>query len=177
MPSSTNDNSGRTAGKGMLIFSFSIGLALLTIFFDDLLQERVNPNQNPASIELISGVREVKLKRNRQGHYIANGEINSIPVTFLVDTGATDVAIPESIANQAGLPKGEARQAATANGIVNVYSTKVASLTLGNISLYDIDASITPSMFNDTILLGMSALSEIDFSQVGASLTLKQTPN
>ena len=97
--------------------------------------------------------------------------------SFLVDTGATDVAIPESIANQAGLPKGEARQAATANGIVNVYSTKVASLTLGNISLYDIDASITPSMFNDTILLGMSALSEIDFSQVGASLTLKQTPN
>jgi len=177
MPSSTNDNSGRTAGKGMLIFSLSIGLALLTIFFDDLLQERVNPNQNPASIELISGVREVKLKRNRQGHYIANGKINSIPVTFLVDTGATDVAIPENIANQAGLPKGEARQAATANGIVNVYSTKVASLTLGNISLYDIDASITPSMFNDTILLGMSALSEIDFSQVGASLTLKQTPN
>ena len=36
MPSSTQDNSGRTAGKGMLILSLAIGLALLTIFFDDL---------------------------------------------------------------------------------------------------------------------------------------------
>lgn len=177
MPSSTQDNSGRTAGKGMLILSLAIGLALLTIFFDDLLQKRLNPNRHPTSIELTSGTREVTLKRNRQGHYIASGEINSIPVTFLIDTGATDVAIPENIANQAGLPKGEARQAATANGIVSVYSTKVGSLTLGNISLHDIDASITPSMFNDTILLGMSALRQIDFSQVGAALTLKQIPN
>ena len=177
MSFTNQNNSGRTAGRGMLVLSLAIGLILLTLVFDDLLKRQVNPNQNPESIELISGVREVTLKRNRQGHYIADGTINDIPVTFLVDTGATDVAIPETIADQANLKRGDVRVAATANGSINVYSTKINSLTLGNIFLQDIPASITPSMFSNTILLGMSALKEIDFSQVGSTLTLKQIPN
>ena len=171
------NNSSRTAGKGMLILSLTIGLILLTLVFDNLLKRQINPNRNPESIELRSGIREVTLQRNRQGHYIADGTINDIPVTFLLDTGATDVAIPETIADQANLKKGDARVAVTANGSVNVYSTKIGKLTLGNISLEDISASITPSMFNNTILLGMSALKEIDFSQVGSTLTLRQIPN
>ena len=171
------NKSGRTAGKGMLILSFTIGLILLTMGFDTLLHEQINPNRNPESKELLSGIREVTLRRNLQGHYIADGTINGVPVTFLVDTGATDVAIPESIATLANLKKGNIRLAATANGSVNVYSTKLNSLTLGNISLQNIAASITPTMFNDTILLGMSALKEINFSQVGTTLTLRQIPN
>ena len=171
------NNPGGTTGKGMLILSFAIGLILLTLVFDDLLQRQINPNRNPESVELLSGIREVTLQRNLQGHYTANGTINGVPVTFLVDTGATDVAIPETIASQANLKKGSARIAATANGSVNVYATELNSLTLGNISLQNVSASITPTMFNDTILLGMSALKEIDFSQVGATLTLRQIPN
>ena len=171
------NNPGGTTGKGMLILSFAIGLILLTLVFDDLLQRQINPNRNPESVELLSGIREVTLRRNLQGHYTANGTINGVPVTFLVDTGATDVAIPETIASQANLKKGIARIAATANGSVNVYATELNSLTLGNISLQNVSASITPTMFNDTILLGMSALKEIDFSQVGATLTLRQITN
>ena len=177
MSFTNQNNSGRTAGRGMLVLSLAIGLILLTLVFDDLLKRQVNPNQNPESIELLSGVREVTLKRNRQGHYIADGTINDIPVTFLVDTGATDVAIPAIVAEKAHLNKGDVRVAATANGSINVYSTKLNSLTLGNIFLQDIPASITPSMFSNTILLGMSALKEIDFSQVGSTLTLRQIPN
>ena len=171
------NNPGGTTGKGMLILSFAIGLLLLTLVFDDLLQRQISPNRNPESVELLSGIREVTLRRNLQGHYTANGTINGVPVTFLVDTGATDVAIPETIASQANLKKGSARIAATANGSVHVYATELNSLTLGNISLQNVSASITPTMFNDTILLGMSALKEIDFSQVGATLTLRQIPN
>lgn len=177
MSDSNQNNSSRSAGRGMLVLSFTFGLILLTMIFDNLLRDQINPNRNPESIELVSGIREVTLRRNLQGHYTAAGTINGVPVTFLVDTGATDVAIPESIANQANLKKGNARLAATANGPVNVYSTKLNSLTLGNISLQNIAASITPTMFNDTILLGMSALKEVDFSQVGATLTLRQIPN
>ena len=177
MSKSNYNNPGGTTGKGMLILSFAIGLILLTLVFDDLLQRQINPNRNPESVELLSGIREVTLRRNLQGHYTANGTINGVPVTFLVDTGATDVAIPETIASQANLKKGIARIAATANGSVNVYATELNSLTLGNISLQNVSASITPTMFNDTILLGMSALKEIDFSQVGATLTLRQIPN
>jgi len=114
---------GRSIGKGMLIVSFSLGLVALTIFFDGVLQSQSNPNNEPEFNETDNGIKEVVLQRNRQGHYVANGTINGVPVTFLLDTGATDVAIPAAIARKAGLNQGYISQAATANGIIQVYST------------------------------------------------------
>ena len=114
---------GRSIGKGMLILSFSLGLMALTMFFDGVLQSQSNPNSEPEFNETDNGIKEVVLQRNRQGHYVANGTINGVPVTFLLDTGATDVAIPAAIARKAGLNQGYISQAATANGIIQVYST------------------------------------------------------
>ncbi|MFB0988912.1 MAG: TIGR02281 family clan AA aspartic protease, partial [Gammaproteobacteria bacterium] len=59
---------------------------------------------------------------------------------------------------------------------VTVYSTQVAELTLGNIVLEDVNAGITTSMGGDTILLGMSALRQIEFSQRSDELTLRHYP-
>ncbi|GJM12310.1 MAG: aspartyl protease [Pseudohongiella sp.] len=160
----------------MLIFSFALGLFGLTYFFEDQLQQQANPNQNPLSMELSSGIREVILQQNRQGHYVANGTVNDVPVVFLLDTGATDVAIPESIAEAAGLQRGFESRAFTANGAVTVYSTLVSELSLGNIILEDVNASITTSMTGNTILLGMSALRQVEFSQRGEELTLRHYP-
>ncbi len=167
---------GKSIGKGMLIVSFSLGLMALTIFFDGVLQSQSNPNSEPKFNETDNGIREVVLQRNRQGHYVANGTINGVPVTFLLDTGATDVAIPAAIARKAGLKQGYISQAATANGIIQVYSTTLDELQLGNIRLHDIKASITPSMGGETILLGMSALKQVEFTQRGSKLTLRQIP-
>ncbi len=165
---------GKSIGQGMLIASFSMGLIALTFFFDGWLEGQSNPNRVPQSSESADGIREVVLQRNRQGHYVAGGAINGVPATFLLDTGATDVAIPEAFANQAGLPRGYAGQASTANGVITVYSTVIQELQLGNIRLHDIEASITPSMGGDTILLGMSALQRVEFTQRGSTLTLRQ---
>ena len=167
---------GRSIGKGMLIVSFSLGLMALTIFFNGVLQSQSNPNSEPEFNETDNGIKEVVLQRNRQGHYVANGTINGVPVTFLLDTGATDVAIPAAIARKAGLNQGYISQAATANGIIQVYSTILDELQLGNIRLHDIKASITPSMEGETILLGMSALKQIEFTQRGSNLILRQIP-
>ena len=167
---------GKRIGQGMLIFSFVLGLGGLTFFFDDQIQQLANPNQNPRSMELNSGVREVVLQQNRQGHYVASGTVNNVSVLFLLDTGATDVAIPESIALAAGLQRGNTSRASTANGVVTVYSTRVAELTLGNIVLEDVNTSITTSMAGDTILLGMSALRQVEFSQHCDELTLRHYP-
>ena len=156
--------------------SFSLGLMALTIFFDGVLQSQSNPNSEPEFNETDNGIREVVLQRNRQGHYVANGTINGVPVTFLLDTGATDVAIPAAIARKARLKQGYINQAATANGIIQVYSTTLDELQLGNIRLHDIKASITPSMGGETILLGMSALKQVEFTQRGSNLTLRQIP-
>ena len=165
---------GKSIGQGMLIASFSMGLIALTFLFDGWLDNQSNPNRVPQSSETADGIREVVLQRNRQGHYVASGSVNGVPATFLLDTGATDVAIPETIARQAGLPQGYAGRAATANGVVTVYSTLIDELSLGTIRLHDIEASITPSMGGDTILLGMSALQRVEFTQRGSTLTLRQ---
>ncbi len=160
----------------MLVFSFVLIIGGLSYFFEGQLQRQVNPNQNPKMMELSSGVKEVVLLQNQQGHYVASGTINDVPVLFLLDTGATDVAIPESLALAAGLPRGNPSRASTANGTVTVYSTRVAELTIGNIVLNGVNASITPSLGGDTILLGMSALRQIEFSQRGDELTLRHYP-
>ena len=171
-----NHPPGKNIGQGMLIASFTLVLIALTLYFNDWLAEQSNPNQNPNFSISDIGVREVVLERNRQGHYIANGQLNEIPVTFLLDTGATEVAVPSGVADKAGLIRGLAQQASTANGVVTVFSTEIDELRIGNIALYDIDASVTPSMLGNTILLGMSALRQIEFTQRGSNLTLSQVP-
>ncbi len=165
---------GRRMGQGMLVLCLAFGMVALTGGFDRWLEGQANPNRNLQGIFSPDGAREVVLERNRQGHYVASGQVNGIPVTFLLDTGATDVAIPAHIADAAGLERGYPGRASTANGTVIVYATRIDQLVLGNIALHDLSASITPSMGGDTILLGMSALQRIEFSQRDGQLTLRQ---
>lgn len=172
----SHNTAGRSLGQGMLIASFVLALAGMTFFFDSQLESQYNPNSNPRGSETNAGVREVILQQNRQGHYVSTGSINGMEVVFLLDTGATDVAISPELAAKAGLQAGRASQAATANGIVTVYSTEIDSLTISNISLTNVDGSINPGMTGNVILLGMSVLKEIEFSQRGSTLTLRQYP-
>ena len=160
----------------MLVFAFIIALGLLTVFFDRWLDNQNNPNRQPAEFLTAEGVHEGVLKRNKQGHYVVSGTINQLAVRFLLDTGATDVVIPERLARQADLQYLHSQQAGTANGVIIVYATVIASLQVGNIILRNVRASINPSMGGETILLGMSALKQIEFSQRGDTLTLRQYP-
>ena len=157
----------------MLIAAFALGIAGLTFFFDGVLERQQNPNANPASSLDETGTREVRLQRNRQGHYVSSGLINGHPVTFLLDTGATVVSIPAATANQIGLVRGREGIAMTANGAARVYGTTLDSLQIGNIQLRDVNASIMEQMPEGPVLLGMSALGEIDFRQQGSELTLR----
>lgn len=179
-PKSMSDNReqkpGRHAGLGMLIISFALGLGLLTLFFDDMLERQFNPNQRPSTQALQNGGFELALQRNRQGHYVMSGDISGEPAIFLLDTGATDVVIPAELANRAGLQPGQAMRAMTANGPVTVYTTNIPILHLGDITLYDVRASINPAMQGDTVLLGMSALRHVEFSQRADTLTLRRVP-
>jgi aspartyl protease family protein len=166
-------DSPQRLGKGMLTVGWLIGLALLTVFFARWESARINPNQNPEG-QLINGVREVTLKENVQNHYVASGAINGQDVTFLLDTGATDVVVPAALAKKLHLEPGARGQAMTANGIVQVHYTRIDELALGNIRLHNVRASINPGMQGDEVLLGMSALRQVDFSQKDGQLILRQ---
>ena len=91
--------------------------------------------------------------------------------------GATDVVIPPSLAQASGLEYGYQSQAMTANGLVSIYSTVIQELRLGNITLVNVRASINPAMHESMVLLGMSALGQVEFNQQGSRLTLRHDNN
>jgi len=151
--------------------------AFLAVFFSEVLDRQNNPNQAIQTAIINGNVKELTLQRNHYGHYVANGKINSHPVVFMLDTGATDVSIPSSIARKLNLKKGPSATYQTANGPVVVSMTKLDSISLGEITLYDVRATINPGYQSDEILLGMSFLKHLEFSQRGNTLTLRQYPD
>ena len=116
---------------------------------------------------------EVRLIQNRYGHYIVNGKINHLPVTFLIDTGATLISIPSHIAQKLQLKQGYRIQSRTANGNITVYSTRLDSVSIGAIELNNIRASINPYMSGDEILLGMNFMKHLEMTQKGKELILR----
>lgn len=166
-------NPHKPIGNGMLAIGWLLALALLTFYFNNWQEKRANPNAMPLS-QSAEGVREVVLQRNHQHHYIATGSINGQRVTFLVDTGATHVSIPKKLATRLRLQEGAPQLYNTANGVIESRSTTIDELILGSITLRDVHASINPGMRQDEVLLGMSALKDVEFSQRDGQLTLKQ---
>lgn len=163
-------------GKWMIWAAWFLLIAMLTVFFNDVLEKQINPNQNVIGSVTTEGVREVVLTRNRHGHYLSAGFINGHPVVFLLDTGASDVAIPANVAQRIGLKGSQAIRYQTANGPVTGFLTSLDTISLGNIELTDIRGGINPSMKDQHILLGMSFLRHVEFTQRGDKLILRQYP-
>jgi aspartyl protease family protein len=165
-------DNGQRLGKGMIIAAWVLLLLLLTWFFNDRLDAQRNPNRQLASATT-GAVPEVRLERNRFGHYVASGTINGQPVEFMLDTGATDVSIPAAVADRIGLQRGRRAWYQTANGTIAAWQTTLDEVQLGPLRLGPVAASINPKGGDDAVLLGMSFLRQLDFSQQGNTLTLK----
>ncbi len=172
-PQPDNNNPEQSVGKGMIFIAWIIGIGLLTWIFGVWEEIQINPNSQPISSST-SQVIEVTLIRNRYGHYVTSGQINHQPATFLLDTGATLVGIPGELQNKLGLSMGKMHYTQTANGTAKAYSTSISQLAIGEIILYDVKASIIPNMEGEEILLGMSVLKELEFTQKGKQLTLRK---
>jgi aspartyl protease family protein len=160
-------------GKGMIIAAWLLLLGLLTWFFNEQLDRQHNPNRRVMSTTSADGQLQIELERNRFGHYVATGLINSQPVVFMLDTGATDVSVPLSIAEQLGLEKGQPLLYQTANGSIRAWQTVIDEIRLGELRVGPVRASINPAVQGNEILLGMSFLKQLDFNQQGNTLTLK----
>ena len=170
-PSTTQDGGSRY-GRWMIIGAWLLLLILLSMFFSNWLQRQENPNR---SLIVSDGPTEeavVTLQQNRAGHYLAPGEINGVEVRFLLDTGATRVAVSESIAQRAGLSKGYRSQSLTASGIVDSWMTRIDSVRLGPFVMRDVQAAIIPDMPGDEVLLGMSFLKHLKLEQSGNRLRI-----
>lgn len=158
----------------MYILASILFLGVLTLLFDDAIDRLRNPNRTPESTINGDGDRAIILKRNRAGHYVFNGTVNGQPVEFLLDTGATVVALPAAVAQQLGLAEGAPYQAKTANGSTIAFATNIAHLQIGDLEETDVAASIIPNMEGEEILLGMSFLRRLDFQQRADTLILTE---
>jgi aspartyl protease family protein len=161
-------------GTVMQALAWLVLLGLGVFLFGDILDKQYKPNQSVQTRYAEEGVREVVLQRNKFGHYVTAGKINGLAVTFMLDTGATGVAIPEAVANDLGIPRGRAFQTQTANGLSTSYAANLELVSVGGIELQDVQAGIAPGLQTEQILLGMSFLKHIEFSQRGDTLILRQ---
>jgi aspartyl protease family protein len=167
---------GKRAGRVLMVLAWCAALFLATRFFGQWEERQQNPNVVVSS-ELGDGFVEVKLIGNGQGHFVASGHINGQPVNFMLDTGATDVAIPAQLAQRLKLEQGFGVTLSTANGRTEGYRTRVDRLQLGDIVLRDVRAIVVPGLDGDQVLLGMSALNKLEFTQRGGTMLLRQTMN
>jgi len=161
-------------GAAMYVIASVLAIALLTLLFDGAIEQQRNPNAAPQTVASDDGLVSIVLVRNRSGHYVCDGFVNGEPVEFLLDTGATDVSIPAAVADRLRLPRGARLRALTANGVTTAFATMVDSLAVGAIEETNIRASIVPNLPGEQILLGMSFLKRLDFSQRGDTLILSQ---
>ena len=150
-----------------------LGFLLLALIFSKVVDHQSNPNQAVATSQS-SQFKEIVLERNRYGHYVFDGEINGKSVTFLVDTGATEISIPANLQTYLQLKAGRSFSVSTANGVASVYSTRLDELKLGEILLTDIKAHLNPGLPDDQILLGMNVLKNMELVQRGDSLIIRQ---
>lgn len=164
-------HSTKKLGMMFTLGGWILGFLLLAFGFSKILGHQANPNQSVAS-SVSSQFKQITLVRNRQGHYVFDGEINQKPVTFLVDTGATITSIPAHFQDHLKLSAGAAFLVSTANGSATAYQTRLNELKMGNIVLNDVEASLNPGLSN--ILLGMNVLKNMELIQRGNELIIRQ---
>ncbi|MCG8673150.1 MAG: TIGR02281 family clan AA aspartic protease [Pseudomonadales bacterium] len=120
---------------------------------------------------------EVVIKRNNYGQYITSGSINGLNVTFLVDTGATTVAMNENTAKRLGIDyrvNGVEGQAMTAGGITRSWMVKLDAVKVGEISVPQVPAAVIQGDNPYYVLLGMTYLDFVNFSEENKAITLKK---
>ncbi len=135
--------------------------------------------QSPAATSAQSaGVRNVNIPRDGRGHFQADGRIDGQRIAFMIDTGASVVALNEKSAAQFGLRPSRSDYNATvttANGTVKAARTRLAMVDIGGLVVRDVDAMVLPDEALSENLLGLSFLSKLKrFEYANGQLVLEQ---
>jgi aspartyl protease family protein len=111
------------------------------------------------------------------GQYRAQGSINGHTAAFLVDTGASLVALSERTANEMNIRFADSPERAsvvTAQGQVDAYLVDLDTLTLGGIKTNHVRAAVIPGDYPLEVLLGMSFMRKVKMEEQAGVLVLKQ---
>lgn len=116
---------------------------------------------------------QIVLTAEGGGHFFTAGSINGKAVRFLVDTGATNVSMGQAEADRLGLDyrNGPRSASVTANGAVPTFRTSLASVRVGDVTVYNVDATVLPATMSH-VLLGNSFLTRFQMKRENDTLTL-----
>jgi aspartyl protease family protein len=132
----------------------------------------------PSETVALAGTRSLSIPRDARGHFQTEGRIDGQRIGFMVDTGASVIALNESSAARFGLRPSRADYNATvttANGTIKAARTRLAMVELGGLIVRDVDAMVLPDAALSENLLGLSFLSKLKrFEYANGRMVLEQ---
>jgi len=122
-----------------------------------------------------AGGSRIVLPADSRGHFMTQGAINGRPVTFMLDTGATSIALSADDAQRIGLDYSKAQrvQMNTANGVSTGYKLRLQSVRVGDVEVYDIDAIVSPQPM-PFVLLGNSFINRFSMRRDADQMVLEK---
>lgn len=119
----------------------------------------------------------IVLSASDGGHFFAAGSINGKAVRFVVDTGATSIALGEDDADRIGLKyrQGQRVLMNTANGQVVAHRVSLDVVRVGDVQVYNVDAVVSPQSMG-VVLLGNSFLGRFSMRREADTMTLQRRP-
>ncbi|MCA0899511.1 retropepsin-like aspartic protease family protein [Microbulbifer agarilyticus] len=164
--------SGKTSPEGVTLVSVTSEHALVRI---DGREQKLTLAAPVAANYAKAQRAEVRLNPDSRGHYSTTAWINGRRVNVMVDTGATSIAFNYPTAKSLGLDLSRARPmtVSTASGVEKAYRLQLASVTIGGITVHNVEATVLGSDFPSVTLLGNSFLSRVDMQQQDGLLLLR----
>jgi aspartyl protease family protein len=165
---------GQTSPEGVKLVAADSESALLEYQGEEingLLDGRVSTRSKPPATE------EVQIWRNSQGMYATTGSINGLPVSLLVDTGATQVAMNAAQARRLGIDYrviGVPAAITTASRLEPAWAVTLDSVKVGDIELSNVAGVVLEGAQPQTVLLGMSYLGRLEIRNDGRLMTLQR---
>ena len=142
----------------------------LMVFLGFKAWERHQRQQQQQQRFSLSG-QTIVLQRSADGHFHWPGEVNGVAVEFLIDTGATGTALPESVARQAGLISEGTVTSNTAGGRTQGFVARADIALRGGVTAERLRVTVLPRL--ESPLLGMDVLSRLKFSQQDGTLRVE----
>jgi aspartyl protease family protein len=164
---------GESTPEGVKLLSASSESALVE-FNGQRQTLQLGEGTRVAASAVSEGSGQVTLTADAHGHFVTTGTINGVSVRFLVDTGATSIALSTSEATRLGINYLSGRRAytSTANGTIPVYRLKLDSVRIGDITVNNVEAAVLDGAGLHIALLGMSFLNRMQMKRDGDTLTL-----
>ncbi|MGE5470755.1 MAG: TIGR02281 family clan AA aspartic protease [Bacteroidota bacterium] len=131
--------------------------------------------QHAIGVSSGDGSGSITMTADVRGHFFTTGTVNGSSIRFLVDTGASSIALGASDARRLGLDfnKGQKGMSETANGRAVVSRLALDTVRIGDITLHNVEAVILQTEMSEA-LLGMSFLNRMEMQRDGSTMTLKK---